>query len=347
MCVLFLGGDFGGSSVSPSNWESERKRGRRFFGGPWFDFKAFRRRLALDPRLEEGHSNRLEIKQLIDQRADWMVYIDMDFNVRWASRIEPASDEFKRLFARFRNLDAENISLPKGEVKLRFAILTAHCLAGLLAEEPTVITEARLANAELMFSAIRSAKKPLAAIPPKVFVSYSHDDAGIASKLRTTLGEHGIEVVIDTKTLAGGENIADFIENAVSSTNATVCLISRSSLLSAWVAMEAVTSFFHTKFVQPKKFVGCYVEDSFFRRDFVDLALDHVDGQIANLRGLIEGRLQRDRGFRDLQGELDRNMTLRSNLDDIVRRLRETKCIDLRPKVFDENIPVLVEALRL
>lgn len=177
--------------------------------------------------------------------------------------------------------------------------------------------------------------------PVEVFISYSHHDTRIAQRLKDELQAEGFVVTIDSESLSPGQSIESFIERSVRAADATVSILSRFSLLSAWVARESVEAHSYTG----KKFIGCFVDDSFLRRDFVDDAFDHADSQLLEVSTLIKNRLDMGRDFRELSDDLGRWRLLRANIDEIVRRFRSTACVDLRPRNFKAGLQSLVSEL--
>ena len=186
---------------------------------------------------------------------------------------------------------------------------------------------------------------PAPADQKKVFISYNHHDAETANKLKEKLRAHHIQVIIDTEKMTAGEDISNFIEASVRDTDTTLSLVSRRSLLSSWVAMESVNTFYHAKTQSAKKFIVCYLDDDFFRRDFTDKALDSIEEEIKEIQALISSRMEKNRSIRDLQNELARMTDLRNNIDEIIRRLRESLCIDIRPEHFENNFAKIVQAI--
>ncbi len=193
---------------------------------------------------------------------------------------------------------------------------------------------------------------PMAAQPTqtaaakKVFISYNHNDIAIANALKDKLTAKNVDVYIDSERMQGGEDIKDFIEKCVRDTEVTISLVSKNSLLSAWVAMESINTFYHEKTDTKKKFLACFITDDFFKRTFTDEALDHIEANIKEIQTLITARMEKNRSIRDLQNELTRNTELRNGMDEIVRRLRESLCIDIRDANFENNFPKVLSAIQ-
>ena len=178
-----------------------------------------------------------------------------------------------------------------------------------------------------------------------VFISYNHNDTDTATRLKEKLKAKDIEVTIDSEKMQAGDDIKEFIEKCVSGSSTTISLVSKKSLLSAWVAMESIDTFYQEKTNTQKKFIACYIEDDFFKRNFTDDALDHIENEIAEIQTLIKNRLEKNRSIRDLQNELTRMTGLRNSMDEIIRRLRESLCIDIRNENLDTNFQKIIDAI--
>jgi hypothetical protein len=201
------------------------------------------------------------------------------------------------------------------------------------------------ANSDNSSTAVAT-QTPVPANQKKVFISYNHQDAETANKIKEKLRALHIHVSIDSESMQAGEDIRMFIEESVRTTGTTLSIVSRNSLLSSWVAMESVNTFYHEKTDAAKKFIVCYVDDDFFRRNFTDDALDSIEAEIKEIQTLITSRMAKNRSIRDLQNELARMTDLRNNIDEIVRRLRESLCIDIRPENFEKNFNKIRQAVQ-
>ena len=179
-------------------------------------------------------------------------------------------------------------------------------------------------------------------MPLKVFISYNHKDKAVADRLKVAFRDAGHEVVIDSEAMAPGEDIKSFIEKCIRQSDITLSLVSRHSLLSAWVAMESIGTFYTEKNIDKGRFIAAYIDASFFDRAFTDQALDEVDAQIAEIKAIIKTRLDKDRGTADLDNELKRRRDLSYNLDEIVRRLRESLCIDVTEGKFQGGVDIIL-----
>lgn len=210
-----------------------------------------------------------------------------------------------------------------------------------------LINDLESADNSLVATSLGETPQPASIVSPekKVFISYNHHDTDVANKLRDKLAAENINVFIDSEKMQAGEDIKEFIEKCVRETNTTISLVSKDSLLSAWVAMESINTFYHEKTDLNKKFIACYITDDFFKRNFTDDALDHIELEIKEIQNLITVRMEKNRSIRDLQNELTRMTELRNNMDEIVRRLRERLCIDIRNENLTNNFQKILQAI--
>ncbi|MEZ5477762.1 MAG: SUMF1/EgtB/PvdO family nonheme iron enzyme [Thiolinea sp.] len=73
-----------------------------------------------------------------------------------------------------------------------------------------------------------------------IFISYSRQDRGLASKLATLLEEQGYAVWWDVSGLHGGQAFAAVIQEQISQAHCVIVLWSEASVVSNWVYSEAV-----------------------------------------------------------------------------------------------------------
>jgi hypothetical protein len=181
---------------------------------------------------------------------------------------------------------------------------------------------------------------------PNVFISYNHGDREVADKLKRALEKEGIGVRIDHAVMSAGENIQGFIESSIRETDITLSIISNRSLLSAWVALESIHTFYHEKFASDKKFIACYVDDDFFRTDFRLNSTKQIDAKIDEIDRLILKYMAQKIDTNDLNNQKSRLFKLRNNLGDILLRLKESLCVDIRGDRFDEGVTRIIGSIR-
>jgi hypothetical protein len=179
-----------------------------------------------------------------------------------------------------------------------------------------------------------------------VFLSYNHGDAKTAAAIRTALEAKGITVRIDAKDMGPGEQIRDFILKSVGSTAATVCIVSRRSLLSGWVALESLLALTVADLWGKRRFIACYVDDDFLDLAFSVKATDIIDRKIGEIDKLIAKHRAKRIDTTELNDEKSRLFRLRSGLGDVLARLRGGLCLDVRPGKRAASVAKLIETLR-
>jgi len=177
-----------------------------------------------------------------------------------------------------------------------------------------------------------------------VFISYNHGDRETAQKLKTLLLQNNVNVTIDEEAMEAGSKIKDFIENSILNTNITLSVVSNKSLLSAWVAIETINSFYHQKFGN-KKFIAVYTDSDFFNPRFRLDATKKIDAKILELDNLIKEYMEYKIDSSDLNEEKTRLFHLRNNLGDILNHLKGSLCIDISGDNLTANFPKILKAI--
>ncbi|MGV3585465.1 MAG: TIR domain-containing protein [Adhaeribacter sp.] len=214
-------------------------------------------------------------------------------------------------------------------------------------EESQIINQINVALLEIIKLIEKSNIITVLTNQRKVFISYNHHDKDTAVMLKEKLESVNIKVIIDNENMSAGADIKKFIEESICEAQTTLSIISKKSLLSSWVAMESVNTFYYKKINDNKKFIACYLEDDFLQRKFTGYALKSIEKEIKKIQMLITSRFQKSQSIRDLENELNRMMELRNNIDEIVRQLRESLCIDIRQEKLELNLHKIVQAIQL
>ncbi|MEL6192131.1 MAG: TIR domain-containing protein [Bacteroidota bacterium] len=279
-------------------------------------------------------------------------------------------DEVKRVLQELRTLTHENKSSRDDDTLL---LLTAQLnslerdrMQGVLGEESYRISANRIrASAKSMvnrifpegsakISPIRTsapsrpttiANSEKNAVVASIFISYNHKDRSISEKIKRTLESSGFTVVIDFESIQPGEDIYDFIKKSVRETDATLSIVSKNSLLSSWVALESMKSFYAQEVID-RKFIPAYIDKSFLNNSFTDESLYAVQGEITEITERIETRLKKGWNFDDLNTDLKRYKDLEYNLPGIIDRIKTIASVDLTEKNYQQGIERIISSLR-
>jgi len=179
-----------------------------------------------------------------------------------------------------------------------------------------------------------------------VFISYNHGDKEVAQQAHEKLKASDIQVVIDSREMAPGTNITDFIKSSIQGSDVTLSIISNNSLMSSWVGLESIYSFYNEELGTDKKFIACFIEDDFFKDDFRIRVTRKIDGEIQKMNQLIDEHQQLNIDHRDLVGKLNRFHDLRHNLGTILERLRNSLCIDIREANFEAGMERVISTIK-
>lgn len=133
--------------------------------------------------------------------------------------------------------------------------------------------------------------EPLRALPPKVFISHSHQDRGLVERLANDLLSNRILVWWDNWMIRVGDSLIRKIEEGISSSSYLCVVLTPASVSSAWVQEElsaALVRQLEEKrvFVMPVLAQDC--EIPLFLRDkkYADFRTDYQDGLEQLLRSL-------------------------------------------------------------
>ena len=182
---------------------------------------------------------------------------------------------------------------------------------------------------------------------PIVFISYNHNDAEIALKIKDALEHSKIEVIMDRFNMKAGTDIQEFIKESLKACTVTLSLVSNKSLESAWVAKETVDTIFLEAYVEDKKFIACFLDPDFFDLGYTLKVVDKINIQIEKIQNLVSKSHEQGIDTRDLNDQKSRLIALRNNLDGIIGRLRESLCLDVREDAFSKSMKQLVESIQV
>jgi len=170
---------------------------------------------------------------------------------------------------------------------------------------------------------------PALSTSPIAFLSYSHTEKAIARAFRDALASRGLQVLFDDDHLKPGEDISDFARRSVRAADATVCVISKTSLLSAWVVFEAVSTLHREQADSKTRLIACATDHSYFAPGFHLEATRSIEERLSEIDRLVPEYLARKMDFQDLSVQRSRLMKMRDSLGDVLLKLRESLTLDL------------------
>jgi len=178
-----------------------------------------------------------------------------------------------------------------------------------------------------------------------VFISYSHRDMDIAQRIKKRLEAADISIEIDEYGMNPGIDVYAYIRQAVKHSRFTLSVVSEHSLLSTWVVMETLGTFQLEQFQADHKLIPCYIDKSFMERDFVLKAVRHIDKEIADLDSTIKQQNALNLDSRNFNEEKTRYYHLRNNIDNIIGRLKRSKCVNITEAHFEEGMTQVVNTI--
>lgn len=179
----------------------------------------------------------------------------------------------------------------------------------------------------------------------RVFISYSSKDETTVKKLQESLRGYGIDAIIDSVDMRAGESIRSFIERSIRETHFTLSVVSKNSLLSAWVTLETIEALYEEEKLGKEKFIPCYIDSSFKELNFPDQAWEIIENDLAEIKDLIQKRQAANRPYNELQDRRVLLENLHSQLTNIIQRLRNVGCVNLTESNFKEGMQKIADTI--
>jgi hypothetical protein len=170
-----------------------------------------------------------------------------------------------------------------------------------------------------------------------IFISYSHNDTRFVKKLKRDLENQDIKVQIDIDELKFGDNIQEFIEESIRESDFTIFVVSKNSLRSAWVIIEALKTLTIGEVEQKKKLLPISIDDSLFSNDFYIESLKEINSKLERIWEQTEETRALGGGIENIDAERKRWETLKKHLPDVLAKIRETLVGDFRGKYKKSN----------
>jgi hypothetical protein len=172
---------------------------------------------------------------------------------------------------------------------------------------------------------------------PRVFISYNHSDTATALKLKALLRQYKIDVIIDTEHMPPGERITDFIDRSIRDCDVVVSLVSSRSLVSPWVASEAIAGMARNRWGQEVGLIAGYLDDDWLRPEFRLECTRQIDERLGRIQELLAEYTAKKIDPADLNEEHVRLYNLRNNLGAILARFKDSLSLDMREGEFDAS----------
>ncbi|MBD3228665.1 MAG: TIR domain-containing protein [Candidatus Lokiarchaeota archaeon] len=183
--------------------------------------------------------------------------------------------------------------------------------------------------------------------PQKVFISYNHKDKEFVLKLKKRLEERNIRITIDIETMEFGEEIMSFIDKSMKETDFTISIVSKNSLRSAWVIVEALETLMYEKVEKKTKFVPLFIDKSFFNTMTQNEIVEEVEKSIKEINEetiKLSNKFLQTKNLDEKRAQL---IDVRYNIDKILSKLNSSLVADFSSDdKFNENLPKLIEQIK-
>ncbi|MCZ8021299.1 MAG: TIR domain-containing protein [Cytophagales bacterium] len=174
----------------------------------------------------------------------------------------------------------------------------------------------------------------------KVFLSYSRLDKEVALKIYEALKKKGYDMFLDEYKLEINDYLQTELESRIKESDYVVSLVSKNSLLSEWVGHESIRTLIEERYENTsKKYISVVIDKDIFKWDYYVTLIDELDVKLDNLFELTKKAFKLKVSTRLYDVSRERLIQLRSNLGDILYRIKEYLSIDFTNDIeFDKNI---------
>jgi len=181
-------------------------------------------------------------------------------------------------------------------------------------------------------------------IPKKIFICYHQSSTKIAVQLKETLANNGALDILELN-ITNGEDVSSIIAEKVNEADVTLSIIANKPIESAWLALETVKVFYDKKSVS-KNFIVLYLDSDFFDWRYQMEGAGKLVKRIKELDNDMSEGLNLEDDFLKLDKEKKRLISLRDNLDDILKNLKKSPIFDIRGDKMKRNLPKLIKSIR-
>jgi len=179
-----------------------------------------------------------------------------------------------------------------------------------------------------------------------VFISYHHKDKTFIQRLKNDLEQQNIPFIIDIDHMKFGDDISEFIEHSIQTSDITLAVISENSLKSPWVMLEALETFIMEDIEQRIRYIPLMIDNCFFRDNFYSLFIKSIEQTIDAIFDEISQLSKKYIHADALYVKHKRFINLRSNIDTVLFRLQENLVADfINETKYLQNFPRLVKLI--
>ena len=171
-----------------------------------------------------------------------------------------------------------------------------------------------------------------------IFISYSHADKAVVNNLAAHMVKRNAQVWVDTWELNVGDSIIQRVQEAITSSDALLVILSKASVESEWCKKELASGLIRELDEKRVVVLPVLVEDCeiplFLRdkmyadiRDDFDVGLSSIMDAVARVSNPHQSRVESDEGYTDWAmdwGETDGLCNIRFIIINSVSRLRMT-----------------------
>jgi hypothetical protein len=181
----------------------------------------------------------------------------------------------------------------------------------------------------------------------KVFISYNHKDQAFVERLKQDLEQSDIQLIIDIHSMKFGDDIQEFIEHSVETSDITLSVISENSLASPWVMLETLETLQQEDSLKTLRFIPIMIDQSFQSHNFATQLIEQIEKSIDQIIEEITRLSKKYLPTDTLDLQKKRLITLRSNIDKVLLNLNKRFVADFSTQQkYEKNFSGLVKSIQ-
>jgi len=180
-----------------------------------------------------------------------------------------------------------------------------------------------------------------------IFISYNHKDLFFVEQLKKDLEQAGIQLIIDIESMKFGDDILDFIERSIGTSDITVSVLSEHSLASPWVMLETLETFQQKDYMKAMRYIPVIIDHQYEAPDFALKMIERIENTIDLIVEEITRLSKKYVATDALYARQKRLIILRSNIDQVLLQLDQRLVADFSTKQkYEKNFSRLVNSIK-
>ncbi len=196
-------------------------------------------------------------------------------------------------------------------------------------------------------TSLESETTPVASGKKVVFISYSRKNRDVMMRLKSEFEREDIDVIMDETHLKMSENISTQLKQFVRDADFTVSVVSKTSIESSWVGLEAAENLMLEEALQSPKILFVVIETAVMDADFQFNTHDKIQLEIDKNEKNRNRAKERNMDTSRFDNQIVRLEKQQDYLGKMMNKLQEDLWLDFSSEQgIQENLPKLIQTIK-